>query len=558
MVSSRSRGASAPTRLFAALALLLLLTGCDWLRLAGQAAADTGQIAIIQDDPAMLSQPGRTLEQFRALGATTVRVVVPWYFIAPKPAARKPPAHFKPSNPNSYPASAWAPYDRIVKDATHDRMTVDFTLSGGAPRWAEGRGIPPQGKDPYYAWKPNPTLYGDFVHAIGERYDGSFKPAGASAPLPAVDFWAIWNEPNSGQDLAPQAIDGSKVPTGAAMYRRLLDAAWSALHATGHGRDTIVIGGLAPTGLSGPVTSKHPQGLPGNYAMTKPLVFIRELYCVDKHFRQLRGRYAKARGCPTLPVGSRLFRVRNPGLFAASGFADHPYPGGRPPVAEGRRLDPNFAEFPQLGNLAKTLDGVNRVYGSRTKFRIYNDEYGYITNPPSGSGFPSPNTAAYYLNWTEYLSWKNPRVASYAQYLLADSPPVAGKIGFNSGLLNATGKPKATYAAYRLPLYLPHTSIGRGRPAEVWGDVRPANYMTLDTGQAQTAVIQLKPQGQSQYQTVDTVRVSDRNGYFDVHVHLPSSGTVRLAYTYPQRDPLLPAGVPGSTAYSRSVKVTVR
>jgi hypothetical protein len=46
--------------------------------------------------------------------------------------------------------------------------------------------------------------------------------------------------------------------------------------------------------------------------------------------------------------------------------------------------------------------------------------------------------------------------------------------------------------------------------------------------------------------TVRTVKITNPEGYFDVHVTFPHTGTVRLAWTYPQ----------GPTVYSRSVKVT--
>jgi hypothetical protein len=49
-------------------------------------------------------------------------------------------------------------------------------------------------------------------------------------------------------------------------------------------------------------------------------------------------------------------------------------------------------------------------------------------------------------------------------------------------------------------------------------------------------------------QTVRSVTVTNRNGYFDVHVAFPHSGTVRLAWTYP--------GSP--TIYRRSVRITIR
>jgi hypothetical protein len=539
-----------------AMSLLAAITASYSLASAALASASRGQMAIIEDDPAVMTDPAGTLAEFRALGASTVRVIFHWSLISPRPTAQHIPAGFDPSDPNAYPASGWVAYDQIVRDATATGMTVDFTLAGGAPRWAEGSGIPPQGADLYYAWKPNAKLYGQFVHAVGERYSGHFTPPGASAPLPAVRFWALWNEPNFGQDLAPQAIDGSRVSVAPMMYRALSDAGWAGLEQTGHGNDTILIGEFAARGQSGPVNRKHPQGLPGDYAQTKPLQFIRTLYCLGAGYRQLRGRYATARGCPAGARGSRGFRARNPVLFHATGVGDHPYLGDQPP--SGGRWDPDFATFPQLGHLERALDRVNRVYGSDKRYPIYSDEYGDITRPPQIGPYVSPTTAAYYLNWSEYLSWRNPRVASYAQYLLDDPMPHGNRAGFATGLLTDKGMPKATYYAYRLPVYMPKTLLRRGRAAAVWGDVRPAHFAELDGGQVPTVAIQLQRHGRGPFMTITTVDVTNASGYFNVRAKFPASGNVRLAYSYPQFDPLLPPGIAGSTVESRLVWIRVR
>jgi hypothetical protein len=532
-----------------------LIAVCSLTRPA-DAGASKRQLAIIQDGPALISDPVGTLADFRALGATTVRVLIYWYAVAPDPTSAEIPSQFNASDPDAYPASGWAPYDQIVKDASHDGIRVDFTVAGGAPTWADGSGIPPQGRNPHFAWKPNAQLYGQFVHAVGERYNGRFTAPGSASPLPAVHFWTLWNEPNFGQDLGPQAIDGSTVSVAPMMYRSLVKAGWTALQQTGHGHDTILIGEFAARGLSGKPTPTHPQGLPGDYSQTKPLQFIRTLYCVDATYHELRGSYAKARGCPTNPAGYRSFRSQNPGLFNASGVGDHPYPGGQSPI--DRDSDPDFATFPDLARLEQALDKVNRVYGSHKRDSIYNDEYGYITRPPAGAPFVSPATAAYYLNWSEYLSWKGPRVASYAQYLLDDPQPTdAEHPGFASGLLTSDGTPKATYDAYRLPLYLPKTSLSDQHGAELWGDVRPAHFSELDSGHTQTVAIQLRADGRGAFTTLKTVNVSGSNGYFDVHLTFKTSGTVRLAYTYPETDPFLPAGIAGTTIDSRPVKITV-
>jgi hypothetical protein len=537
------------------LGITLILAGA--LALAPAASASHRQISIIQDDPPLEAHTAATLAEFRALGATTVRVIMHWSLVAPKPTSNEMPAGFDATDPADYPTSGWAPYDRIVRDAAADGISVDLTIAGGAPRWAQGAHIPRQGTSLFYAWKPNASMYGQFVQAVGKRYDGLFTPDGHRFPLPAVHFWALWNEPNFGEDLAPQAIRGSSVSVAPMVYRQLVGAGFGALAQTGHAHDTIVIGELAAHGLSGRPTKAHPGGLPGDYAISKPLSFVRTLYCVDSKYRPLRGAYARARGCPTSAAGSRRFRARNPGLFEAGGVGDHPYQGGQAPIGTRRQIDSNASGFPQLGRFGKLLDGVNRAYGSRKRYPIYNDEFGYITRPPSGPRHVTPAIAAHYLNWSEYVSWKNPRVASYAQYLLDDPQPIDGSAGFASGLLTSEGVPKATYAAYRLPLYLPRTSLRSTRAAEVWGCARPAHFMALDTGLPQMVAIEFQRHRRGPFQTLATVPASSLNGYFDVHVRFPASGSVRLAYVYPSADALLPSAVRGNTIHSRVVKIHV-
>jgi hypothetical protein len=370
-----------------------------------------------------------------------------------------------------------------------------------------------------------------------------------------VNFWVIWNEPNFGEDLAPQAINGSTVSVAPSMYRYLVDRAWTALQQTGHGKDTILIGGLSARGLSGPVTHSHPQGLPGNFAQTKPLQFIRTLYCVDSNFHQLRGAAAAHRGCPTTAAGSRQFRAQNPALFQASAFSHHPYPLNMPPTQDGSN-DPDYVSFPHLPNLEHELDRLQRIYGSGTRFAIYNDEYGYITHPPNPGNAVSPSTGAYYINWAEYLSWRSARIKSTMQYLLYD--PSDNTVGaFASALLTARGAKKPGYFAYRLPLYLPYTSTRRGQSLEVWGGVRPSYYASLDTGKQQVAQIQFQRGSRGPFTTIKRVTITDPRGYFDVQVKFPASGTVRLTWTYPVGDSLFPSYASGVAVHSRSVQITV-
>ena len=516
------------------IAVALALAGCGGTASHRPAAANpAGLISIFESDQ-LLSTPARTLDQLRSLGVQYVRVMVRWRYVTPEAWATATPAHFDGASPGAYPAANWAPYDAIVRDAQARHIGVMFDITGGAPNWAMGPGYTPGGAAG--VWRPSATAFGAFVRAVGTRYSGSYEPPGATTPLPRVSFWSIWNEPNLGEaDLAPQAIDGSKVEVSPAMYRGLLDAGWAGLHQTGHGTDTILIGELAPYG--------QPSGgiYPGTFGYMVPLRFLRALYCVGSSLRPLQGSAAAARDCPTTATGRRNFGREHPALFQASGFAMHPYSqGALAPNAVLPIDDPDFIYLATISRLARFLDRVTALYGVAHRYPIYSTEYGYQTNPPFSGNAPV-EVAAGYINWAEYLSWRNPRLRSYDQYLLED-PRTGGPSKFVTGLEYASGQRKPLFYAYRLPIYLPVTAQPHGRRLEVWGCVRPAHFVRAPA----PAEIQLQRHGQGAFRTIQTVTVSGAGCYFDVVVRFPSGGIARLAWSYPR----------GPTIFSRTVAIT--
>jgi hypothetical protein len=526
-----------------------LAVGMVALPSSAPAVASARQVAMFEEDIHLLSDPVRTLATLRQLGVGGVRVSVAWSRLAPGNESSRPPAGFNGSDPAAYPPGVWAPYDALVRAAQGAGIIVDFSVTGPAPLWASGANKPPGGRYPH--WKPSAAEYGKFVQAITTRYTGRY------ASLPRVNYWEIWNEPNFGQDLAPQAINGSTVLTAPAMYRGLVNAAWSAMRATGHDHDTVILGNLDARGQSGRPGPGAPEGLPGNFGATKPMQFVRTLYCLDRNYRQLRGRIAALEGCPTNAAGSRRFRSANPGLFLATGFADHPYPVNLPPN-RASSTDPDYVEFNALPRFAGALDRIQRTYGSGRRFAVYNNEYGYITNPPNHSAashFVSPDTAAAYINWAEYLSWKSPRIASTMQFLLYDPDPVHAPEygGFASGLLFFNGTPKPSYDAYRLPLFLPVSSARRGRSLEVWGAARPARSYGNNTVQ-----VQFQRGSRGAFKTIRTVKVAYPTGYFDQRIVFPASGSVRLAWSYAQPAPGYTDPLIGQPVYSRTTKISVR
>lgn len=567
------------TSLFGVLLVTLLgIAVVAWLSLlpAGRALASTSQISIMQDDPRIATDPAGTFQKLRMLGAQYVRVLVRWQSVAPSAGSYRRPSHFNALDPAAYPARNWAPWDGVVRAAQKANIGLIFDLAGGAPLWATGPGAP---KDKAYPnWEPSASQYGQFVHAIATRYSGNYNPVtnklapGDAGDLPRVSSWSIWNEPDYGPSLAPQGLPGNlTIDHAPQMYRGLVQAAWGAFQGTGHGRDRILFGEVAPRG----------EAFWGVFSGMMPLVFIRSLYCLDSSYRPLRGNAARLRGCPTTAAGTRAFRGANPGLFQASGFADHPYMRWYPPNRE-QNPDPanhlhtgDYSTLGVIGQLTRALDRAQGTYGAHPHMPVYNTEFGYITTPPKhnsqlepgGHRYPwaSQTTAAYYINWAEYLSWRNPRLGSYEQYLLYDPLPGLASNdwgGFASGLINYGPRqiPKATYYAWRFPLYLPVISSRRGRSLEVWGCIRPAHYAMLDTPGPQTAAIQFAPGSSKTFTTVKTVTVSSPdNCYFDTRVTFPGTGNVRLMWQYPAGDPVLGSfGANQGAIFSRNVAITLR
>jgi hypothetical protein len=535
--------------------IALVLASTLMAMASASALASTQQEALFQDNGALASNPNGTLQQLRLLGVGRVRVAVHWMLIAPSPGSRRRPHGFNATNPAAYPKRNWTVLDEIVRDAQAQKVMINFNVVGGAPKWATGPGEPRDNRN--FNWEPSSREFGSFVRALGIRYSGNYDPRtksvrpGNAGDLPAVRQWSIWNEPDYGPSLAPQGIPGNLgIEKSPSMYRSVLDAAWTALHATGHGHDTFLFGELAPRGYDNF----------GLFSGMKPLRFLRVMYCVDSRYHELRGAAAAIRGCPTTAAGSSRFRSAHPALFGASGIAVHPYSRWYPPNVEAQP-DPDYSTLAELPSFERGLDRLQRVYGSRTRLSIWNTEYGYLTSPPKrtakGMQFISQATAAYYMNWAEYISWRDPRVATTMQYLLKDplAPlPSNAYGGFASGLLNFNGRPKAGYYAYRLPLYLPVTSARSGQSIEVWGCARPAYYASIDTGgQPQNVEIQFQPASGGAFTTVKTMTITDPHGYFDTRVSFPSSGTVRLTWSYPpSATDLLPYRV-----YSRHVQITV-
>ena len=442
------------TSLLAALAAVALTA-------AGPAHASSTQESIFQDDAVLAgydqSKRDRALDELDALGVDTIRTLVVWGQMAPDAKSSTKPAGFDATDPGAYPVGNWARYGALIRGAEARGMQVLLTPTGPGPGWASDcRGSYSVRR----LCRPNPAEFGAFVKALGRRYQG-------------VRRWSIWNEPNLGSWLTPQWSGTSKGPRPEAphRYRRLVQAATAALHETGHGGDQILLGETAPVGRTTGALSKRSLA---------PVVFWRELSCLSSSGRRLTGTEAKVRRC-----GS-------PKRLAVTGAAHHPYTksAGRSPSDRGGKYDMPLAS---IGRLSLWLDrGARAGWIPRRGLPIYSTEFGLQTNPPDRYSGVSLSYQAKYLNQADYMSWRNSRVRSVAQYEMFDERNTGL---FQTGLRFYSGKAKPSYAAYRLPIW----AFRRGSYKYVWGMVRPAS-------DGQTVAVQKLSGGK--WRTAKTVAVS--------------------------------------------------
>ena len=530
---------ASPTRRLAVLITALL--GCLLLMAASArpAEASSRQESIMQDDPKVVfasSDPelDRVFRVMRSLGVDRVRISVFWHLVAPSSRSRRRPwfGPRGPTWPGSYPAEGWRRYDRIVRLARKHRLGLLFTIVGPAPAWAARTRRRRES-----VWRPSSRDFRNFVTAVGRRYSGSW---GRSDPLPRVTHWSIWNEPNFPGWLSPQRVYLGKriIPISPRIYRGLLDAGWSGLRRSGHGRDRILIGETAPRG-AGPYSRRLNNTI-------LPLSFIRHLYCLNDSYEPFYGRSARARGCPPTRRARRSFVRRHPGLFRTRGFAHHPYNLNFRPTHNFRFQA--SASLAGLGRLTRTLDRVYRRWRVRRRLPIYITEYGYQTRPDPFVGISFRRQAAW-TSWAEEIAYRNRRVASFAQFLLVDDKPMRSRrrrrrwATWQSGLLTAGFRLKPLFYEYQRPIRVSPTRVRRGRRVRVFGGLRPPQ-----AGTRIRARIQFRRPGED-FRTLHTTVVRNVRGYLSRRVVVPATGDIRILWTDPAT---------GDPLESRSVRVALR
>jgi hypothetical protein len=501
-----------PAHLVLVLAALLGLLAV--LRPAA-AHASTDQVSIMQDDDQLLYRGNatrdQTLQAMKKLGVDAVRVTVLWNVVA---QGIKSHGHFDGANPRSYRKANWDRYDELDKSANRLGIGVYFDVTGPGPARFMGK---TKDRSIAAAYKPKPTEFYKFVKAVGKRYSGTYRDENyGRTTLPAVRWWAIWNEPNQGAWLAPQYLHGR--PYSPQLYRELYLRGHLALAQTGHGRDLILAGETAPLGSTGT----------GARSPMRPKKFIRELFCLQPNLTPYSGSAARSRGCG-------LFQRF--GGWPMYGWAHHPYTKKLAPTA--RDSNPDSITFANIGDLGTLLDTVAaKTHDIQTGAPVFLTEFGYETNPPDRfAGIPLDQQAAW-INQGDFIAYKNPRIASNAQFLFKDQAPLKKFtknskrywFTYQSGLRSGDGKAKPAYAAYAMPFNMQPLPPGPGGAGqyEAWGQLRFLANGVPSTGQ--TVLIQFRPQGSPTWSNVTSLTGTDSLGYFDVAVPAQGPGSWRAAW----------------------------
>ena len=506
--------------------------------LATVAHASEDQLSMMMDDDLLVyrddATAAKTLTQMKSLGVDTVRVTVLWKTVAEfakftkadlanlkgksrkasraREAARRQNRRFKPADPRTYPTRNWDRYDNLVRAASDRGIRVYFNITGPGPRWAHAK--KPKGSTALQStFKPRAREFKLFVTAVGRRFSGTYRDEnGSRGVLPRVNMWSLWNEPNQGGWLSPQweRRDGQLVPASPAIFRKLHQAGYQGLVAAGHRVDNsiILLGETAPLG-SDAKTGKSPM---------RPKQFLREVFCLQPDGTPYTGAAAAARACGDLSKGP----------LEASGYAHHPYTKNVPPTQ--RDPHPDAVTMANISELGTLLDEIAaKTNGVRSGLSLFSTEYGFETNPPDPfSGVPLAAQAKF-NTIGEYLAWSNPRIASQAQFLLADVAPVRKRpktsksywFTYQSGLFFQRGQAKPAAYAYSFPFVATITGVDPTTAAPIFGLWGQMRFMA--NGVPETVQLQWRPKDNSSgWITVGEPVAIDHFGYFNAVRTAPS------------------------------------
>ena len=361
-------------------------------------------VGINDEADTLYGNPATAFATLKSLKTQVLRVNLYWG--GTKWAVANTTRPTDPTDPGDR-AYNWALYDRLVQYAHDNNIQVVFSLLF-TPGWANG------GKARTVAPTDAKDLE-NFAYAAAERYSGLWIPPAwqqnpslgiGATPLPKVNMWTAWNEPNNPLWLTPQYKKVGKAwrVESAFNYAKICNAVMAGVHSQYLGPladEHVACGVTGPKGNDAPSSSRP---------SVDPLTFLTQAH----------------------RFGMRDFDV----------YAHHPYadkgiekPSYVPTGNEKRRI--------QLGNINTLLKLVSQYYGNK---HLWITEYGYQTNPPDKTVFGIPwKTQATYMSQAYALARKNPRIDMMLWFMVRDEPSLGG---WQSGLATVTGKKKPAWATF--------------------------------------------------------------------------------------------------------------
>jgi hypothetical protein len=351
----------------------------------------------------LYGDPTTAFATLKALKAQVIRVNLYWGGNKWAVAKSRPS---DPTDPGD-PAYDWTIYDRLVRYAVQYNVKVVFSILF-TPSWANGgkaRTVPP-------------TNYNDLVnfsYAAAERYSGLWTapqwqqdPSNPTTklPLPKVNMWTAWNEPNNPAFLTPQykRVGRTWRVESGYNYAKICNAVMAGVHSPYLGPlpdEHVACGVTDPKGNDAPATTR---------ASVDPLTF--------------------------------LSAAHKYGMKAPDVYAHNPYPDigaaespSYVPTGKTRRRV-------QIGNINNLLKLISQYYGPK---HLWITEYAYQTDPPNKHFGVSYAKQAQYLTQSYAIARSNPRIDMMLWFLVKDDPT---KNGWKSGLETPTGKKKPAWAAF--------------------------------------------------------------------------------------------------------------
>ena len=515
--------------------------------LAAKASSGRGLETIVQDDGLLLYRPAAEVQaavmRMKELGIDRVRITASWSSLTRLPESDIKPPGFDAADPGAYEHARWRGLDTAIRAIRGAGLKALVDIGFWAPHWAT---TDPPG--PRARTNIDPAEYAAFATAVALRYSGAFTPppqppepapeptedesvikellqplvpfpmpdplpppqtappapaAAPNAPLPKVDRFILWNEPNHQGLLLPQWRADGRSPASPGVYRAMLRAGYAAVKRVRRSA-SVLIGNTSSTGGkrgSGPVA---------------PLEFLRELACVDARFK------------PRRTADCRKF-TRLPG----DGWAHHPYSQNeRPSRVSKPTTEAGDVRIADLPLLAATLDRLVRMGRlARANRRIYLTEFGYETKGVPGRPRIDERQQARWMTWAEYLADRLPSVRSFAQFLLRDQPPAPVRVSqsagrpygeYSTGLLKVDGSPKIIGRTFLAGLFAQHARRGR-----------VMLYGRLRLGAGRKVIVLQRRAGGGPWRQLGRLTLDGRASFQRTYAHR-AGAEYRLTYPSPQ------------------------